>query len=188
VTRDAQQVLKGIHIKDAFLSHRNKLWRAEIRFKRLNEKQISQVIWLALAVAKGYIETDDGEIVDECLFDVIFNLASEFGLKLDQYIPSKLIEKRLTEYPMSCHQLKQRFEAHGVNKAIPIHGQGPIEDLGKRPNAFYLSLVKINMTKSAPSVDGLLIVKPWDSRSAWHCVQVGEPYLHDGGTSIPALA
>jgi hypothetical protein len=55
-------------------------------------------------------------------------------------------------------------------------------------SAFYLALAKVNMTKSAPSVDGSYIVKPWDSRSDGHCAQVGEPYLHDGGTSTPALA
>ena len=79
---------KGIHIKGAFLSHRNKLWRAEIRFKRLNGKQINQNVKFAFAVAKGYVEPDEKHMVDECLFEQILNLASAHGLELDRYLPS----------------------------------------------------------------------------------------------------
>ena len=105
----------------------------------MNEKQINQDVKLALAVAKGYLGADDGQIVDECLFELILNLASELGLELDRYIQSTLIESRLAgiEYPMNCSQLKQRLEMHGVNRAKPVTWtEQPFEGLGKRPMSY----------------------------------------------------
>jgi hypothetical protein len=127
----------GIRLYGAYLYHRRKLWRAEMKFERVNEKQITQDIKLALAVAQGYVEPDDGQIVDECLFEIILNLASTHGLELDHCIPSTLIQKRLVEHRMTCHKLKQRLEQHGVNEAKPRTWTGElIEGLGKRPMSY----------------------------------------------------
>jgi hypothetical protein len=72
----------GIHLKGAYLAHRKKLWRAEICFQRLNEKQIREDVGMAKALARDDFIDDDEHDRDLCLLEVALDVVQERGLLL----------------------------------------------------------------------------------------------------------
>jgi hypothetical protein len=85
----------GINLKGAYLALRNKLWRAEICFQRLNEKQIREDVGMAKALARGDLPDDDEHDRDLCLIEVALDVAQERGLLFTQHLPTRLIIKNL---------------------------------------------------------------------------------------------
>jgi hypothetical protein len=106
----------GIHLKGAYLAHRNKLWRAEICFQRNNEKQIREDVGMAKALAQGYFTDDDEHDRDLCLLEVALDVVQERGLLFTQYLPTRLIIGKYEDMDIvkTDKMLAQSFARLGV--------------------------------------------------------------------------